>query len=295
MDFSGRWPAAEVHDHGRGGRLGRVDVVAGEFSGGQPYLRVGRGPALVMVLGLMPRSGNPRGPSRWTSVAGASAFARHFTVYLVNRRPGLPDGVTMADLAADLAVAIEQDLGGSALVHGTSTGGSVALQLAVDHPSLVRRLVLASAACRLGPVGRWGQAEFARRVRAGDRRRAWVPLVEPAVPAPLRPAARAVCWLLGPWLVPADPADMLATIDAEDAFDAEPQLGKVAAPVLVLGGGADPFYTVDLFRRTADGVPDGRAVVVPRAGHVRAAASRRSVEAAITFLRAGAPPPSPSR
>jgi pimeloyl-ACP methyl ester carboxylesterase len=239
-----------------------------------------------MVLGLTSRNGNPRGLSRWTALAGVAPFARHFTVYLVNRRPGLPDGVTMADLAADLAVAIEQDLGGSALVFGTSTGGSVALQLAVDRPALVRRLVLASAACRLGPVGRWGQAEFARRVTAGDRRRAWVPLVEPAVPVRLRPVVRAVCWLVGPWLVPADPADMLATIAAEDAFDVEARLAEVTAPLLVLGGGADPFYTEDLFRRTADGVPDGRAVVLPRAGHVRAAASSRSVATAVAFLRA---------
>ena len=266
--------------------------MAGEFSGGQPYLRVGSGPPLLMVVGLTPHAGNPRGLQRWTTLTAATPFAREFTVYLVNRRPGLPAGTTMADLAGHLAVAVEQDLGGPVPVHGTSTGGSVALQLAVDRPALVRRLVLASAACRLGPVGRWAQAEFARRLRAGDRRGAWVPLVEPAVPTALRPTVRGVIRLVGPWLVPADPADMLATIDAEDAFDAEPRLGEVTAPVLVLGGGADPFYTEDLFRRTAAGVPDGRAVVFPGQGHVRAAASPAAVRTALTFLH-GAPAPSP--
>lgn len=84
-----------------------------------------------------------------------------------------------------------------------------------------------------------------------------------------------------------DPSDMLVTIAAEDVFDAEPHLGRVQAPTLVLGGGADPFYTEDLFRRTAAGVPDGRAVVFPGKGHLFAAGSRTAVAVSLGFLLAG--------
>ena len=55
-------------------------------------------------------------------------FAEHFTAYLANRRPGLAATVAIADMAADYAAAIEEDLGEPAYVHGTSTGGSLALQ-----------------------------------------------------------------------------------------------------------------------------------------------------------------------
>ena len=58
----------------------------------------------------------------------------------------------MSEIAADYARAIEDDLGEPAYLHGTSSGGSMSLQLAVDRPELVRRLVLAAAACRLSPV-----------------------------------------------------------------------------------------------------------------------------------------------
>lgn len=63
-------------------------------------------------------------------------------------------------------------------------------------------------------------------------------------------------------------AVVLATIAAEDAFDAEPRLGEVTAPTLVLGGTDDPFYSEDLFRRTADGIPHGQVHLFPGKGHM---------------------------
>ena len=74
--------------------------------------------------------------------SGAAPLANHLTVYLFNRKVGLAPGSTMADIAGDYARAIENDIGRPVVLHGTSTGGSVALQLAIDHPQRVQRLVL---------------------------------------------------------------------------------------------------------------------------------------------------------
>ena len=73
---------------------------------------------------------------------------------------------------------------------------------------------------------------------------------------------------------------------AEDAFDAEPDLGRITAPTLVIGGADDPFYSVDLFERTAAGIPDGRAVVVPGKSHMYVAASKETAALALGFLLA---------
>ena len=137
----------------------------GEFSTGQPYLRLGQGPPLVVAWSLSPRHANRTGVRRRMTLAWAASFAEHFTVYLVNRRPGLAPGTTIADLAADNASAIEHDLGEPVPVHGTSSGGTIGLQLAIDRPELVTRMVVSAAACRLTPEaraappsssGRWG-------------------------------------------------------------------------------------------------------------------------------------------
>jgi pimeloyl-ACP methyl ester carboxylesterase len=67
-------------------------------------------------------------------------------------------------------------------------------------------------------------------------------------------------------------------------FDAEPDLHRIQAPTLVLGGTADDTYSEDLFRRTADGIPNGRAVLFPGKGHLYATSAKPAVRTALGFL-----------
>jgi pimeloyl-ACP methyl ester carboxylesterase len=173
----------------------------------------------------------------------------------------------VADIAADFARAIEEDLGGPVAFHGTSAGGAVGLQLAISYPHLVRRLVLTAAACRLSPVGHQLLVGVARQVRAGHPRRASALVATALVPRPLRYPAAMLAWLANPLAV-GNPADMLITNAAVVAFDAVPELRRVRAPTLVIGGSADPYHSHDLFRRTAAGIPGGRAVIFPGKGHL---------------------------
>jgi pimeloyl-ACP methyl ester carboxylesterase len=262
-------------------------VTEGRLSTGQPYLRLGEGPPLVVAPGLSPEHANPTGAWRRISLSWATPFAEHFTVYLVNRKVGLAPGATLADIAADYAGAIEHDIGEPVMLHGTSTGGSVALQLAIDHPALVRRMVLTAAACRLSPHGRQMQAEVARLTKEGDERRASAVLTGELAPRPLAYPARGLGWLMGGVFAATDPSDMLITIAAEDSFDAEPELTRVQAPTLVLGGTNDRFYSEDLFRRTAAGIPQGRAVLFPGKSHVYVASSKVAAGIALGFLIGG--------
>lgn len=261
------------------------EVEEGTFSNGVPYLRTGRGPALLVAAGLTTEHASPRGAARRASLNWAAPFARHFTVHLVNRRPGLVTGTSMSDLAADYASVIEQDLGEPVLLHGTSTGGSIALQLAVDRPELVRRLVVAAAACRLSAEGRQVMAEVARLTAAGDTRAATAAIMAAGTPPRLRLLTRPAGWVMGQFTA-RDQRDMLLTIAAEDAFDVEPRLDRVTAPTLVLGGTADGFYTRDLFERTAAGVPQGRAVVWEGRSHVGVAGGKVPAAVALGYLLA---------
>lgn len=73
----------------------------------------------------------------------------------------------------------------------------------------------------------------------------------------------AVLWLAGLFSDPDDPADMIATIRAKDAFDVTHELHRITAPTLVVGGGRDGFYTTELFRETARGIHNAR-LLLPR-------------------------------
>jgi pimeloyl-ACP methyl ester carboxylesterase len=156
------------------------------------------------------------------------------TLFVVGRRPGLQRGCGLADMASDYAATIEVVFGGPVDFLGTSTGGSIALRFAADHPHLRRRLVVRSAACRLGSAGRAVQRLAAEHARRRERREVarlmmgWV--------APGRSVGR---WLFEPvrWLgalsltimAPRDALDCVVAVEAADAFDRTDRLGEIAA------------------------------------------------------------------
>lgn len=261
-----------------------MDVREGVLRGGLPYLRVGAGPVLAVLVGLEPRNEVPTGFARGLELRQVRELAEHFTVYSIHRRPGLPPGCTMADIAAEHATALEAEFGEPVHVQGVSTGGAVALQLVRDHPERVRRLVLLAGACRLSDRGRAVQREIAARIRAGDRR-AWAPL-GPALAGgrATAPAWSALMWWGSPGMTPEDPSDLLRTIEAEDAYDLSDDLPRITTPTLVAGGDRDYFYGPELFRRTAHGLPHGQLRLHRRLGHAGTTTSARVRRDVLHFL-----------
>lgn len=264
----------------------------GMLPGGLPYLAFGQGPPLVALPGFSGRHVNPTGRERSMQTRNLRLPARRFTVHLVQLRPGLPAGTTMSDLADDIAAALRAQFGRPVPVLGSSTGGSVALQLAVDHPDVVSRLALVCAAHRLGDEGRVRQRRLASLTAAGRPRLAWAQLGPVMATTPAgRLLMTALLWLTGRAADPEDPADLLATVAAEDGFDVGAELDRVAAPTLVVGGARDGFYSRELFVATARGIPDGHLLLFPRGSHMSVASSRTGVRAVTRFLAGDEPPP----
>jgi pimeloyl-ACP methyl ester carboxylesterase len=265
----------------------RRQVREGQLHGGLPYLAVGQGPPLVVFPGLSPEHANPTGLARRFQLQTLKPLARHFTVYAVNRKPGLPAGSTIKDLADHYAEAIAHEFPGPVCIKGISTGGSIAQQFAIDHPHMVRRLVLVATACRLSPYGREVQRRFAELTRDGRPRRANAALgpVLAATAAGGR-AFAALMWLIGGGQHADDPSDMLVTVAAEDVFDAAPQLHHITAPTLLVAGGRDRFYSPELFRETAESIPDGRLSLFPDKGHAGVITHRPAIREIVAFLGA---------
>ena len=63
------------------------------------------------------------------------------------------------------------------------------------------------------------------------------------------------------------PADALVTYDAADRHAFKHRLSEIAAPTLVAAGDEDPFFTPDLVRETAEGIPRSELVFYEGAGH----------------------------
>jgi len=275
-DGAARSPTPVRIDRGRG-------VREGSLHGGLPYLAVGQGPPLVVFSGLTAEHANPTGLERRFQLQSLKPLARHFTVYAVNRKPGLPVGATIKDLAGHYAEAIARQFPGPVLVHGIS----IAQQFTIDHPQLVRRLVLAATACRLSPHGQQVQRRYAELARQGRPRRAYAAL-GPALAATAAGgrAFAALMWLVGASQRVEDPSDMLVTVAAEDTFDACPQLHRITAPTLLVAGGRDQYYSPELFRQTAERIPHGRLRLYPDKGHAGVLTHKPAIREIVAFLSA---------
>lgn len=81
-----------------------ADASVGEttLGGVLPCLTIGSGPPLVVLTGLSAEHRNPTGLDRSTQVRMVRRLAPGHTVHLVGRRPGLPTGTRMRDLASDV-------------------------------------------------------------------------------------------------------------------------------------------------------------------------------------------------
>jgi pimeloyl-ACP methyl ester carboxylesterase len=79
---------------------------------------------------------------------------------------------------------------------------------------------------------------------------------------------------------------MLVTVAAEDTFDAYPQLHRITAPTLLVAGGRDRYYSPELFRQTAERIPNARLRLYPDKGHAGVLTHKPAIREIVAFLRA---------
>ena len=252
--------------------MASIDVREGTFSGGLPYLVLGSGDPLIYLCGSTLDHRNPRpGLQRTLALRTLTPLARAgFEVYFTNRWPGMAADTTFADVAERHAEAIRHYFGAPVDVLGASTGGSLALQLIADRPDVVRKAVIASAAYALGPVAKEQQLKLLHAIEktgrypahavldvmSGKLRSRW-----------LRALLTPVALLAAKRITIENPADTIAMLRAEDAFDVRDRLADIQIETLVICGAQDPFWTLEMFAETAFRLPRGKLIMYRNRGH----------------------------
>ncbi len=257
---------------------------SGYFRNGLPYKRSGHGPRPLVVFQGLTFEHKPQA----VMLMMYKFLENDYTLYGVLRKPGMPQGYTLKDMADDYAVMIREEFGGPVDVLGISTGGSIALHFAADHPDLVHHLVIHSSAHTLNPAAKQLQLDVARLARQRRRMQAWAVLVGTIFPQTGlgKWLAQPLVWLSA-WLLslkpPQDPGDLIVTVEAEDQHAFKDRLVEIVAPTLIVAGADDFFYSPALFRETADGIPTARLCLYKKMGHP--AGGKRFRRDVLAFLR----------
>jgi 3-oxoadipate enol-lactonase len=244
-----------------------VTTLAAEASGVRiAWERRGSGPPLLLIHGL--------GYARWGWEPVLDELAEEHELFLFDNRgigeSDAPLGPYSARMLAGDAVAV-LDAAGLERAHilGTSLGGMVALQVALDWPERVDRLVLACTT----PGGEGAAAMPAQTVRLihespGLPREV---AMRRGVENALAPGAdRALVErIMEHRLATAQPlAAWLAQAAAGVSFDVWHRVGELTAPTLVMTGDLDVVVDPRNSALLAERIPGARLEVFPGTGHL---------------------------
>ncbi len=224
-------------------------------------VREGQGPVVVLshALGC--------DLHMWDGVA--ALLARDHTVLRYDHRNHggsevVAGPLKIEDLAEDVAALIAREAGPVHFV-GLSMGGMTAQALALSHPQLLGRVVIANSAAHYPDQAPWRtrvqtvQAQGVAAIAAGAVAR-WL---TPGYAA--TPEGAAAAKALYDTLVRTDAAGYIASCDAVAAIDFRESNRRIARPVLVIAGSRDEATPIAMSREIAAAIPGARLAEIDAA------------------------------
>jgi 3-oxoadipate enol-lactonase len=243
---------------------------------------VGNGPPLFLFHSLL--------SDRVSFDAITPVLSRSYRV-LVPELPGFGRSLAVrGDLAAvadRMAEMVTDAAGGDdAIVLGNGYGGFVALQMAIRHPGIAARLVLADCGAVFSEPGREAFRNMATASKAKGlagitdvaMRRLFAPEFQAQHPDLMRDRRAA--------FLRTDPEVFGAACNALAELDLRPELELVKVPVLVLVGEHDEATPPPMSRELAAGLPSAQLTIIAGCAHVPQMQSPAAFLAGVTdFLR----------
>lgn len=201
------------------------------------YISFGKGTKpLIMILGL-----NTNG------IKGAALslaymyriFAKDYKVYLFDRGPDVQKGITVRDMAADIAEAMAILGIKNADIIGVSQGGMIGQYLAIDRPDLVNKLVLAVTLSRNNETVKNVIQHWIRMTKEGDMKHLIADFAEKMYSDAYVKRYKPFMPLLTVLQKPKNVHRFITLAESCLTCDAYDELDKIKCPVFVIGGKQD--------------------------------------------------------
>jgi 3-oxoadipate enol-lactonase len=175
----------------------------------------------------------------------------------------------LAAVADRMAEAVTDAAGADdVFVLGNGYGGFVALQMAIRHPGIATKLVLADCGAAFSETGREAFRNMAAASQARGlaaitdvaMRRLFAPVFQEQHPDLMRDRREA--------FLRTDPEVFRAACEALAELDLRPELSEVKVPVLVLVGEHDEATPPPMSRELAAGLPQAQLKIIAGCAHV---------------------------
>ncbi len=197
----------------------------------------------------------------------------------------------LVDVADRMARLVREVAGGrDAIVLGNGYGGFVALQMAIRHPSIASRLILADCGAAFSEAGR----EAFRNMAATSKARGLAAITDVAMRRLFAPEFQAehpeLMQNRREAFLRTDPHVFRAACEALAELDLRGEVSKVKVPALVLVGEHDEATPPPMSHELAALLPDARLKIIPGCAHVpQLQAPNVFLEAIADFLSIDSP------
>lgn len=215
------------------------------------FLRFGHGEKnLVIIPGLSVQS--VMGAAQ--QIADSYALmADDFTVYVFDRRLDLPPKYSISDMAEDTVQALCTIGLRDIYLFGASQGGMIALEIAIRHPALVKKLALGSVSPdmrnHLPPV----LHEWIRLAEEKDKQGLYLSFGEKIYPSKVFLQCKDALIAASNTVTDDDLARFIILARGMEGFFVTPSLYKIQCPVLLIGSYddqvLDPAMTMEIAKQ----------------------------------------------
>ena len=172
-------------------------------------------------------------------VQAYSQLADDFTIYLFDRRNELPASYSVYDMANDTAEAFKVLEFEDVYLFGASQGGMIAMNIAINYPELVRKLVIASTASQISDERFRTLDEWICFAKDGNKKELYLAFGEAVYPSDV---FQQYCELLSEAANTVTDEDLERFVILAEGmrdFDIKDLLDKISCPVLLIGSEDD--------------------------------------------------------
>lgn len=194
-------------------------------------------------------------------------FAGDYKVYLFSRKNRLKEGYSTRDMANDQAEAMRKLGLSKAMVLGVSQGGMISQYLAIDHPDLVEKLVLAVTLSKQNDTVQQALGKWIELAKQGDHKALMIDTAEKSYSKNYLKKYRLIYPILGFVGKPKSYERFLIQIGSCLRHDAYDELEKIQCPTLVIGGDDDKIVGVNASLELADRIPNSELFIYEGLGH----------------------------
>ncbi len=203
------------------------------------YVSFGKGEKKLVVLpGLSDGLATVKGKALILSLP-YRRFFRDYTVYMFSRKNEMSEGYSIRDMANDQIAAMKSLGIDKAYLLGVSQGGMIAQYMAIDHPEMIRKLILAVTAPNANPVVREAVTCWIDMAKRGDHTALMVDTAKRMYSEEYLRKNRRFFPLIAGFTKPRNYDRFLRNSYAILGFDCRDELAKISCPTLIIAGSDD--------------------------------------------------------